>query len=195
MTTPGRYRESRMRTLSEAELNEEQRALVEPLLKRSRGGLQGPMNILVRSPKFTEARAVLGDFTRLESGGIEPRFQELAILITARFWSSDYEWWVHVPKAIDLGIAETAIEDIRAGRPPRDLKPDERAIYDFLHTLMTDRKVTDQVYDRALAVMGEAPLIHLIGFCGNYGTLAMLLNATETHTPVVPDKPLEALDG
>lgn len=195
MTSPSRYRESRLRTLAESELNDEQRAYVEPMLKRSRGGLNGPMNVLARSPKFADAMGALGEFTRLESGGIEPRFQELAILITARFWSADYEWWVHVPKAVALGIAETAIEDIRAGRPPRDLKADEQAIYAFLHTLMADRKVTDEVYARAVAVLGEVPLIHLIGFSGHYGTLAMILNATETHTPVVPEKALEALDG
>ncbi len=195
MTTPGRYRESRLRTLDAGELDDEQRAYVEPMLKRSRGGLSGPINILARSPRFADSMGALGEFTRLESGGIEPRFQELAILITARFWSADYEWWVHVPKAVGLGIAPTAIEDIRAGRPPRDLKPDERALHDFLHTLLRDRKVTDEVYERAVAVLGEVALIHLIGFSGHYGTLAMILNATETHTPVVPEKPLEALDG
>jgi len=195
MTQANGYRQSRLRTLAVDELDAEQKAWAEPMLKRSRGGLQGPMNVLVRSPGFANAMNAVGDFLRLETGGVPPKLQELAILVTARFWSADYEWWVHVPKAIAEGIAETAIEDIRARRAPRGLKPDEQAVFDLLDGLLRDRRVDDATWNRALAVMGEAPLIHLIAHSGYYGLLAMILNATETHTPVVPEKPLEALEG
>ena len=189
------HRQSRLRTLSESELDAEQTAWAGPMLERSRGGLQGPMNVLVRSPAFANAMNGVGDFLRLETGGIPPKLQELAILVTARFWSADYEWWVHVPKAIAAGIAEGAIEDIRARRAPRGLMPDEQAVFDVLDVLLRDKQVDDATYDRALAVLGEVPLIHLVAFSGFYGLLALLLNATETHTPVVPENPLEALDG
>lgn len=182
-----------MRLLTEAELTAEQRPYYERMITRSRGRLQGPMNVLVRSPAFAEAMAAMDSFARSPSAGLDPRVRELAILINARFWDADYEWWVHVPKALELGVPRSAIEDIRAGRPPCDLIPEDHTIWEFLHTLMNERRVSDALYERAKAVMGETPLIHLIGFTGHYGLLGMILNATETHAPGVPDDELEIL--
>lgn len=187
------FRASRLATLTPADMTPGQRRYYDQMLQRSRGGLQGPMNVLLRSPEFAQAMNALGEFTRQPAAGLAPRVQELAILITARFWNADYEWWAHVPKAIAAGVPRTAVEDIRAGRPPRDLSRDDGVIHRFLHALLHERRVCDELYAEALAILGEAPLIHLIGFSGHYGVLAMILNATETHTPGAPQDELEIL--
>lgn len=187
------FRASRLAKFDPTDMTPGQRRYYDQMLQRSRGGLQGPMNVLLRSPEFAEAMNALGEFARQPAAGVPPRLQELAILTVARFWDADYEWWVHVPKAIALGVPRTAVEDIRTGRPPHDLSPDDRVVHRFLHTLLHERKVSDELYNEATAVLGAVPLIHLIGFAGHYGLLAMILNATETHTPGVPQDELEIL--
>ena len=188
------FRASRVATFAPEDMTPAQRRFYDQMLQRSRGGLQGPMNVLLRSPEFADAMNALGEFTRQPAAGLTPRVQELVILITAQFWNADYEWWVHVPRAIAAGVPRTAVEDIRARRPPRDLSPADDVVHRFLHTLLHDRRVSDELYDEAKQLLGEAPLIHLVGFAGHYGLLAMILNATETHTPGIPQDELEILD-
>ena len=187
------FRQSRLRVLTEAELTGQQRAYYEQMMKRSRGGLSGPMNVLMRSPGFAEARNVVAEYCSQPAAGVDRRFQELAILITARFWDADYEWWAHVPKALELGIPRSAIEDIRAGREPHDLSAPDHAVWAFLSALLNERRVSNEVYAAATAVLGEVVMIHLLGLVGHYATLALMLNATETHTPGAPQDELEIL--
>jgi len=187
------FRPSRMSRVDVNQLSAKQRELYDEGMSRSKHGLVGPLNVLIRSPAFSDVLVQFGDFANLPDSGLSPRLRELAILIVARFWDADYEWRAHAPKALGLGIPRSALEDLRAGRPPTGLSDDEVAIWDFLHTLLRERRASDAQYERAKAILGEVPLIHLLGFVGHYGTLALILNATETHAIEPPEDELEML--
>ena len=74
-------------------------------------GTIGIFNIQLRSPELSEAmRGIFG-------GRSEPllsnRQNELAILMTGRFWTTQYEWAVHHRVAAQAGIPEDTISAIR----------------------------------------------------------------------------------
>jgi len=175
------------------DLDEEQRALRDQLLGVSRGGIDGIANIMLRSPKTAAGIRALGSYVLSPQTGLKPQYVELAILIQARAWSADYEWWAHVPKAIKAGIPESAIADIKYGRKPTGLEPDEEIVFNFLHQLVNDHNVTDEVYNQAVNMLGERRLVDLIAACGEYGIIAMLLKASRTQIPAGSVDPIETL--
>ena len=82
------------------------------------------------------------------------RLNELAILIEARLWDAQYEWWAHYPIALKAGVPEAVANDIKEGRRPTTMKPDEEVVYDVCIELLRDRHLTDATFKRAKATLG-----------------------------------------
>ena len=58
------------------------------------GPLGGPFNVWLRSPDIGNVIQSLGAAIRFRSS-LPPKLNELAIIITAREWTSQYEWFAH----------------------------------------------------------------------------------------------------
>jgi 4-carboxymuconolactone decarboxylase len=137
-------------------------------------GTIGIFNIQLRSPELSEAmRGIFG-------GRTEPllsnRQNELAILLTGRFWSTQYEWAVHHRVAAQAGLSEDTISAIREGRRPIMLQPDEAAIYNLITQLLNTRQVSDLYFDTAKEHLGEKRIVDLIALVGFYQTVSMMMN-------------------
>src|SRR6185369_6110456 len=102
--------------LSPDQLTPEQRKLAEALIAGGRGGgaeptpeaisamlKRGPFNAWMRSPALGEKMQAVGDQVRFKSS-IPLRLNEFAILITARYWTSQYEWYAHHILALKAGL-------------------------------------------------------------------------------------------
>ncbi|MGE0769185.1 MAG: carboxymuconolactone decarboxylase family protein [Hyphomicrobiaceae bacterium] len=179
---------SRMPMIPDGELDAEQKKAVADIIAGPRGSLVGPFVPLLRSPEFMNRLQRTGEYLRFTSA-FEPRLSELAILITARAWSQNFEWHHHRPIAEKAGLRTDIIEAIAAARRPDAMSIDEAAIYDFLDELTRTRNVSDATYRRTLALFGEKGVIDLIGIHGYYSLLAMILNVTHTSGGVEPELP------
>ncbi|MEZ5816144.1 MAG: carboxymuconolactone decarboxylase family protein [Hyphomicrobiaceae bacterium] len=179
---------SRMPMIPEGEQTPEQKKAVADIVSGPRGHLVGPFIPLLRSSEFMSRLQRTGEYLRFNSA-FEPRLSELAILITARFWSQNFEWHHHRPIAEKAGLRKDIIEAIAAGRRPDAMGMDEATIYDFLDELCRTRNVSDATYGRAVAMFGEKGIIDLIGIHGYYSLLAMILNVTHTSGGVAPELP------
>jgi 4-carboxymuconolactone decarboxylase len=102
---------------------------------------------------------------------------EMAILMVAVEWRSGFEWWVHAPLAVKAGIPADAVEAIRSGKTPTFTEPRQQATYDFLHELLSNRRVSDATYERLRAILGSKGLVELTTTAGTYAALAMTLVA------------------
>ena len=182
MAEPTNDPHDRLPPLPPAALTEAQRRAAEALISGRRGALFGPFVPLLRSPELLDRAQRLGEFLRYESA-IEPRLRELAILVTARHFRQAYEWHVHAPEAARAGLAPQAIEALAAGEPPRDLKTDEAAVYDFCSEAHREHRVSDATYAAVLQLLGEQGLVDLCGVCGYYGLLALVMNVARTPLP------------
>ena len=185
---------SRFPPLSEGDLTEDQRAVVEGLLKGPRGVVEGPFWPLLRNPGLASRVEKVGEYLRF--GGVLPRrHTELAILVVAEAWRAPFEWQAHAPLARKAGIPEAVIESIGAGRRPDMAESDALAVYDFVSMLLRQKSVTEPVFRRAKEAFGEAGVIELTGLCGYYTLLAMVLNVGEVeasagvHIPFAPISP------
>ena len=111
------------------ELNEQQKRVAERIMKVSSAGLGGPYSILLRSPVLAERYLGMTDYLRFETS-LPHRLNELAILIEARLWDAQYEWWAHYPIAMRAGVSPEVAEAIRNGLRPTSMKEDEEVVYD-----------------------------------------------------------------
>lgn len=133
-----------------------------------------------------------GAYLRYNSA-FEPRLSEMAILITARLWSQNFEWFAHRPIAEKAGLKGSTITAISEGRRPSEMATDEAVIYDFLDELIRTKGVSDATYARANAAFGERGIVDLVGIHGYYSLLAMILNVSRAPIPGDAKPELEPL--
>ena len=107
----------RFKTLEPAEMTEEQRQVAAAIIAGPRGGMRGPFNALLRSPDLAERAQKLGEYVRFRSS-LPARLNELAILITAREWSAQFEWHAHYQLAMKAGLAAEIADAIAARARP-----------------------------------------------------------------------------
>jgi 4-carboxymuconolactone decarboxylase len=165
----------------------ESRPLGEEIVKISSVGLAGPYNVMLRSPVMADRMKRLLDYLRFNNS-LPPRLSEFAILIQGRLWTSNVEWYAHYPLAIKAGLPESVAADLKANIRPRNMKPDEAVVYDVSMDLANKHAVSDELFARAKATLGEQQIVDLVALSGTYVTVAMLLSLGEENSPA--DKPI-----
>lgn len=151
------------------------------------GPLGGPFNVWLRSPGIGNLVQQLGEEIRFRSS-LSGKLNELAILVTARNWTSQYEWVAHHKLALEGGLDPKIAEAIAQGRRPEGMDADETLVYEFSRELQDTQGVSDGMYARAVARFGERGVVDLISVNGFYVLVSMCLNVD--RTPVPPGTPL-----
>ncbi|MFZ9530121.1 MAG: carboxymuconolactone decarboxylase family protein, partial [Burkholderiales bacterium] len=121
------------------------------------------------------------------------KLNELAILVTARNWTSQYEWVAHHKLALEGGLNPAIAEDIAQGRRPAGMDADETLVYEFSSELQQTQGVSDAMYARAVARFGERGVVDLISVNGFYVLVSMCLNVDRTPVPQGTPLPLPPL--
>jgi hypothetical protein len=67
----------------------------------------------------------------------------MAILMVARQWTAQYEWYAHHRLAMQAGLDPKIAEDIANNRRPSGMKTDEEILYNFVRELLDTRQVSD----------------------------------------------------
>ncbi|MDR9846603.1 carboxymuconolactone decarboxylase family protein [Herbaspirillum huttiense] len=160
----------------------EQKKAADEFLAARKVPVFGPFEPLMHSPQvMTQARS-MGDYLRYNSA-IGNTLSELVILITAREWAQDYEWYVHYPIAIKAGIKPEVAAAIADGRRPEGLSEDEQIVYDFSLELHRNKRVSDPTFARAEKRFGKKGVVDLTGINAYYTLLAMQMNAAQYQAP------------
>jgi 4-carboxymuconolactone decarboxylase len=147
-----------------------------------RGRAPAPFLVWLRSPELASRAQKLGEFVRYETT-LAPRLSELAILVVASFWGSEYEWAIHQAEALKAGLSPRVVDDLAHQRVPSFERGDEQAVFDFATSLCHARSVPDAAFQRAVAEIGEQGVVELVGVLGYYTLISMTLNAFEIGPP------------
>jgi 4-carboxymuconolactone decarboxylase len=151
-----------------------------------------PYRAYIYNPDLANRLSALSDYLRWNTS-LPPRLSELAILITARQWTAQYEWYAHYPLALKGGLDPKIADAVAAGQRPDGMKEDETALYDLASELYRDKKVSDPVYKAALDQFGERGIMDIIGIIGYYDLVSMTLITMQAGMPDDKVKPLPAL--
>jgi 4-carboxymuconolactone decarboxylase len=170
-----RLRGDRFKPLTYDEMTPGQKTILEHLLTGPRAGANGPFNVLLRSPEIGDLAQEFGASTRFRSS-LPQRLYELAILVTARHWASQYEWQAHHRSALQAGLSPAIADAIAEGRRPAAMQKDEEAVYNFCSELLNSKQVSDATFDSLKNAFGERGVVDVIAVTGWYNTVSMLLN-------------------
>jgi len=193
---------SRIEGLSPDRLSSEQRALYDAILAGrrgqaaaaaggpsggaglldGRGALVGPFNAWLLSPSIGDRVQRLGEAIRFGSS-LPQNVLEVAILVEAREWRAEFEWWAHVRLARRAGVTQEVIAAINEQREPVFTDPGEEIAWRFSQELLAKRRVGPATYRAARERFGENGVMELITLLGYYTLVSMTLNAFEVSLP------------
>ncbi len=180
----------RFAPLLEADMSDPQKQVRGALLSGPRGDVRGPFNALLRSPELADRVQKVGEYIRFGSS-LPARLNELAILVTARYWTAQFEWYAHRILALKAGLGAGIADEIAQSRRPAGMSAEEAAVHDFCHELHHRKAVSDETYAAALALFGEQGVIDLVGACGYYTLVSMVLNVDRHPLPAGVEEPLK----
>jgi 4-carboxymuconolactone decarboxylase len=180
---------NRMPAMDPATMNEAQRAAAAALVAGPRKGVFGPFVPLLRSPALLERMQRVGEYLRFDTA-VPQRLNEWAILVTARFWTNQFEWAVHHPLAIKAGVASSSLDALARRERPAAMAADEAIVLDFVNELLQRHQVSDARYAAALELLGEQGVVDLLGTVGYFSALDLLMNALHTPAPSTDVPPL-----
>lgn len=178
----------RIKLLTRGEMNERQQSVYDTAVAGPRGRAPAPMLAWMQSPEFADRAQRLGEFVRYETS-LPARLSELAILLVARIWTAQYEWFAHKKEALKAGLDTAIIDDIAHRLRPRCAKHDELVVHDFSLSLCTLHSVSDDLYRELVETIGERTSVELVGLLGYYTLIAMTVNTFAIGLPegVVPE--------
>jgi 4-carboxymuconolactone decarboxylase len=173
---------SRFEILQREQMSPRQREVADAIASGPRGALKGPFLALIHNPELASRVQALGEHLRYGTGLAQP-LVEIAILVTARRWSCDYEWAAHARIAREAGLREDVINPLALRARPETLEPDEALILDFAETTVWNGEPSDASFDAVVARFGRATALDLLAVCGYYSMLAFVLNAARLPLP------------
>ena len=174
------------------QLNPEQKEAAEGVLKQSSAGLGGPYAMLLTNPELLKRYLMMTEYLRQKTS-VPKRLNEMAILLEARIWDAQYEWWAHEPLAKKAGLSEAIINDIRDGKKPANMKPDEAIVYDFVTELLLTKKMSDATFARAKQILGEQQTVDLAAVTGFYVMVSAVVAAGRIGVPNNGPDPMPVL--
>jgi len=84
----------RLKLLSPGEMSAEQKETYDESIAGKRGAPPAPMMAWLNSPEMARHATRLGEVMRYNTL-FPAKLSEIAILVTARHWTSHYEWYAH----------------------------------------------------------------------------------------------------
>ena len=180
----------RMPPLDPGIMTPAQRQAAQALASGPRGGVKGPFIPLLRSPELMDRLQKVGEYLRFHSS-LQLRISEFLVLVVSRQWTQHFEWFVHLPLALEAGLKQETVTSLAEGRRPAAMATDEEIAYDFCDELARTKGVSEPTYRCAVQEFGEQGVIDMLGLVGYFTTVSMVMNVA--HTPAPKDDRVSAL--
>jgi 4-carboxymuconolactone decarboxylase len=173
---------SRFEVLKRDQMSARQREVADAIASGPRGALKGPFLALIHNPELASRVQTLGEHLRYGTG-LPQQLVEIAVLVTARRWSCDYEWAAHARIAREAGLSSEVIDAIAVRSTPAHLAPDEAIVLAFADETVWQGAPSDASFDAAAVRFSRATTLDLMAVCGYYTMLAFVLNAARLPLP------------
>ena len=178
---------TRIAIIDRADMNGDQARVFDAAVA-SGGVTGGPYFAYIRIPKIFESCQSVRH--ALFSGPLSGRERQIANLVAARHWNSDYPWVAQVRGALAAGLEQSVIDAINARKTPDLPNPRERACFAVSSELLATQRVSDKTYAEAEKALGLTDLIALVATTGSFSMTCMTSNTFEVDAPANAPTPL-----
>ena len=169
-----------------------QREVAAEISAGPRGEVRGPFVALIHNAELGRRVQALGEQLRWKST-LPPALLELAVLVTARRWTCQFEWFMHEKLARKAGLAPRIIEAIAQATLPAGMGKDESLVHAFCLQAHTTGHVDDATFAAARERFGLDGVLELLALNGYYSMMAMVLNSSGIPLPEGAAAPLQPL--
>lgn len=169
--TFGRYTE-----LSVDDMAPEQQAGYRLLVDGPRGRLPGPYRVWVHNPSLVHAISPVGDHFTPGQSTLSEREREIAVLVICSQWRSVFPTNAHERRGKEVGLPPSVVEAIVSGRVADLTDAREIAVYDTALALASGRPISQDLYDRAVDVLGHESVTDMIALMGYYTSVSLTMN-------------------
>ena len=176
--------------LTTEEMTPAQREVAAEIAAGPRGEVRGPFIAWIHHPELARRLQALGEQLRWKST-LAPQLVELAVLICARRWSCQHEWFMHEKLARQAGLDPQILASLSRTEKPEKLSAEQAAVYDFCKDLHATGRASDAAFDAARAKFGLEGALELIALSGYYSLMAMVLNTAGLPLPGGAQPPLK----
>jgi 4-carboxymuconolactone decarboxylase len=159
-----------------------QREVAAEITAGPRGEVRGPFIALIHNPELARRLQKLGEHLRWQ-GKLPPKLKELAVLVTARRWTCQHEWFMHSKLALEAGLASEVVRSIQDGKEPKGLSDEEKAVYTFCKEVHATGRAGDAAFAAIEKRYGLDGALELIAINGYYTLMAMVLNTAGLPLP------------
>jgi 4-carboxymuconolactone decarboxylase len=166
-----------------------QREVAAEIAAGPRGEVRGPYIALIHNAELARRMQQLGEQLRWNSK-LPPRLLELAVLVTAREWSCQHEWYMHEKLARQAGLAPGIVEAIARGEEPQGMAADEALVYRASKQAHRTGRLDDATFAAARERFGLDGTLELLALNGYYSMMAMVLNTAGLPLPEGAAPPL-----
>jgi 4-carboxymuconolactone decarboxylase len=155
---------------------------------RGPGRTFGPGGIRLYSPPVAAYMSGVNDYLQHKSR-LDPRLQELAILVAAREMDCQYEWTNHEPMGLKAGLPQQTIDIVKYRKSPNELEEKEKVIIQLGREAIGKHQVSSGTAARAQDLFGNQGLVNYVSLMCDYASTAILLSVFDQHVHPT-DKPL-----
>jgi 4-carboxymuconolactone decarboxylase len=167
--------------MSRDKLSAKNQAIWDRVMSGRTGG-SGPYGILIYAPIMAEHFSAVENYFR-HDGMLDTQDKELVILTCARELGARFPWSRHEIRGREAGVRREAIEALRANGSLDALTPRERLMVDIARSLLRDRRLSDDLFSRALAQLGPERLVETVGLVSHYNMISSVANVFDLGVP------------
>jgi 4-carboxymuconolactone decarboxylase len=146
------------------------------------GALEGPFNALLLQPRLGMAVQALGSAVRYATT-LADRAREIAILVVATRWRSEFEWYAHEAVGRHAGLDEDELSAVLHRRYDVLTNPTERLVARIADHLAYNGELDDAEFEESAQTIGRPQLFEVSTLVGYYAMLALQLKVFRVALP------------
>lgn len=168
-----RLNSPRIAPLADADLNEEQLAILSPLIAHNQ--LFNIFRTFAQTPTALKTFLTWGGYIMSADNSLTPRQREIVILRVGYLCKSGYEFAQHVLIGLQSGLTQDEIAAIKLGAEA-GWAPDEAALIRMADELVADHFVSDATWAQMQAHYDQKACMDAVYTAGQYTQVSMFLN-------------------
>jgi 4-carboxymuconolactone decarboxylase len=176
--------------LEPAQMTPLQRQVAAEIAAGPRGEVRGPFVALIHHPELARQLQGLGEQLRWKAK-LPKALLEMAVLITARRWTCQHEWFIHSKLALEAGLGKDVVSSISQNKKPEKMTSEEAMVFAFCREAHDSGRVNDKSFEAVKGKFGREGALELLALCGYYSLMAMVLNTAGLPLPGNAEPPLK----
>ena len=165
----------RIAPVTDAELTEDQRAVLAPMVGTGRPVLN-IFRTLARAPAALKGFLGWDEYVLSKKNDLPAREREIVVLRIGYLCRAGYEWTQHVPIGIRAGLTEDEVERIKLGFGA-GWNAADAALIQAADELHTDYFISDGTWAALKAHFSDKQCMDVVFTAGQYTQVCMMLNS------------------